>query len=606
MEEIKGVIDNYLIAQNTDYAIMINGEWGCGKTYFVQQVLFDHINKNDLYGIKYECVYVSLYGLDCVDDIGERIFFAINKNYKWIGLVSKRFASFASAIPIVGDGIKSSLELDDNEKNKIHEKLSNLSNKVIFFDDLERISKNVNLEEVLGFINNYSENEKYKTVIICNKEKIDSDVYKKFIEKTVRYVVKYDPDINVVYDELVSVTNLNNKFREYIKEKKTEVIEILICSKYKNLRTIKFIYESMSVLYAKMANILVEDNKYLNSIFDKFITYYVVYSLEYKKGCDEKKLSTLTNLRFAYLVKNREDYENDEFYKYNDIAYDINYNPTIEKYIRNGYIDDPEFNDFVSTLLSEVKRQEDTVESMMFKKITNWNLIEDNELDELIEKITDAVKSDKYDTFELIKIYTCFARLESMGFVDQNLCKTSLNIFINAIDSAFERCSSHINLSYHFGYEMDSDSDDIKEKYRPLIKHTREIYGKRESSNERNKIGRIIYCIQNKDQDGILECMSFENRERFTMVNVNTLSDVLIKADKDIKQVFRHGIYRMYPDNLINPDVSENVKIFLSKLKTNISNHLNAKQKKLLSDRYLIMLVNDIDKRIKEYFPTVN
>lgn len=28
-------MDN-LVAENTDYAIMINGDWGCGKTYYIR------------------------------------------------------------------------------------------------------------------------------------------------------------------------------------------------------------------------------------------------------------------------------------------------------------------------------------------------------------------------------------------------------------------------------------------------------------------------------------------------------------------------------------------------------------------------------------------
>ena len=27
-------VDSYLEKKNTDYALLINGEWGCGKTYY--------------------------------------------------------------------------------------------------------------------------------------------------------------------------------------------------------------------------------------------------------------------------------------------------------------------------------------------------------------------------------------------------------------------------------------------------------------------------------------------------------------------------------------------------------------------------------------------
>ncbi|ELV04678.1 P-loop NTPase fold protein [Brachyspira hampsonii] len=32
-KNIKNTIKNYLAEKNTDYGIMLTGEWGCGKTY---------------------------------------------------------------------------------------------------------------------------------------------------------------------------------------------------------------------------------------------------------------------------------------------------------------------------------------------------------------------------------------------------------------------------------------------------------------------------------------------------------------------------------------------------------------------------------------------
>ena len=47
MEEIKSIIKDYLSVKETDYAILINGQWGCGKTYFIKNELFDEILKHD-------------------------------------------------------------------------------------------------------------------------------------------------------------------------------------------------------------------------------------------------------------------------------------------------------------------------------------------------------------------------------------------------------------------------------------------------------------------------------------------------------------------------------------------------------------------------------
>lgn len=43
IEKTLSSIDVYICEKETDYAIMINGGWGSGKTYFVKNKLIDHL-----------------------------------------------------------------------------------------------------------------------------------------------------------------------------------------------------------------------------------------------------------------------------------------------------------------------------------------------------------------------------------------------------------------------------------------------------------------------------------------------------------------------------------------------------------------------------------
>ncbi len=47
MEQINQVITNYINAPKTDYAILINGPWGCGKTYHIRNNVFPVIKEMD-------------------------------------------------------------------------------------------------------------------------------------------------------------------------------------------------------------------------------------------------------------------------------------------------------------------------------------------------------------------------------------------------------------------------------------------------------------------------------------------------------------------------------------------------------------------------------
>ena len=71
------IIYDYLENKNINYAIMIDGEWGSCKTYFI---------KNKVVG-KYEnALYVSLYGISSVDKLAlketPRLFEEANVYYK--------------------------------------------------------------------------------------------------------------------------------------------------------------------------------------------------------------------------------------------------------------------------------------------------------------------------------------------------------------------------------------------------------------------------------------------------------------------------------------------------------------------------------------------
>ena len=74
MEDLIESILNYVRSNNTDYAIMINGEWGSGKTYFWNNQIKKKINTLRLNGKRYRTIYMSLYGISNLEDISKKIY----------------------------------------------------------------------------------------------------------------------------------------------------------------------------------------------------------------------------------------------------------------------------------------------------------------------------------------------------------------------------------------------------------------------------------------------------------------------------------------------------------------------------------------------------
>ena len=88
MDELVESILDYIRKPYTDHAIMINGEWGSGKTYFWNNKVKNKIESIDINGKRYKTIYMSLYGISNLDDISKKIFIemnpALNKSVKKI------------------------------------------------------------------------------------------------------------------------------------------------------------------------------------------------------------------------------------------------------------------------------------------------------------------------------------------------------------------------------------------------------------------------------------------------------------------------------------------------------------------------------------------
>ncbi|MCK4796901.1 MAG: hypothetical protein KAT05_05930 [Spirochaetes bacterium] len=83
MDYIFQIIKEYLETKYSDYALMINGKWGCGKTFYVKNSLKDLIEKDEINKIKYKVIYISLNGIRNLNEINKQIIFQkfnINKS----------------------------------------------------------------------------------------------------------------------------------------------------------------------------------------------------------------------------------------------------------------------------------------------------------------------------------------------------------------------------------------------------------------------------------------------------------------------------------------------------------------------------------------------
>ena len=81
-EDIIRFLNEYAKLPSPQYAVLLRGKWGCGKTYFVKNWLAEFDKSNKLpaneNSIELKPIYVSLFGMREISDIKSAIDRCVN------------------------------------------------------------------------------------------------------------------------------------------------------------------------------------------------------------------------------------------------------------------------------------------------------------------------------------------------------------------------------------------------------------------------------------------------------------------------------------------------------------------------------------------------
>lgn len=186
-QEIIDSFIKYLENSIYNYAYMIDGSWGSGKTFFVRELLVPAIQEhesdkkkdNSEYKEK-EVLYVSLYGIKDTEEISRLLYLELKNvitskaaGTKFSEENKKKISSWlGTGAKIFSDILKDTKGIDlENILSKIASGFS-LDNCIFIFDDLERTSCSIN--DILGYINNFIEHDGIKVLLIANEEEINT------------------------------------------------------------------------------------------------------------------------------------------------------------------------------------------------------------------------------------------------------------------------------------------------------------------------------------------------------------------------------------------------------------------------------------------------
>ena len=173
-EQLNEYIKHYLEEDKTKSAIMLNAPWGTGKSYYIQNELIDFLKKDD----RNRCIVVSLYGMKELSEISKSIY--IELRTKVLQNNSEKAETGKLVAKTVAKGITSFFGIDlsasEDDMLKLYESV-NLSGKLIVLEDVER--SNINILEILGYVNNLVEQDDVKVMLVANESEI---IKKKLIQ----------------------------------------------------------------------------------------------------------------------------------------------------------------------------------------------------------------------------------------------------------------------------------------------------------------------------------------------------------------------------------------------------------------------------------------
>lgn len=171
--QVLEAIDKYIETRLYNYAIMINGKWGCGKTFFVTQTLIPYLaQKHTGDGKTYDVNYVSLYGIKEPAEISDALFAQAIEDKLHNGIKLNRRGAHA-VTNIIEKAINLGYRAIGGEEKDIKELLSTFAdfdNNIIIFDDLERCTCDINT--VMGYINNFVEHSDAYVIVVANEDEI--------------------------------------------------------------------------------------------------------------------------------------------------------------------------------------------------------------------------------------------------------------------------------------------------------------------------------------------------------------------------------------------------------------------------------------------------
>lgn len=524
-KEIVDAVISYVRDENAKYAILIDGTWGSGKTYLYENYLVDAIDsievgKNE----RKQNVYISLYGISSIDSLAKQLITNYLIYVKGNGnkLVKKGLKPLAGIIGVASSAFSFSIGPISTDLSNVFEKIEgsiDVKDMVICFDDLERCTIPIN--EFFGFVNNLIEHcnckviiladeknigkiyantnieEKYLTVISGNRKVVEyigdgkntktqnkglgkdtngeitveevkklneilyseNYLYKDIKEKIIGKTMLYYPALKDVIKEVICGNEKSkgiiqeSQYKEYLLRHINAIVSAFTETENRNLRIIRSwifsfrkIYEATTKYYS--------NSKYYEEILNDFLRYSIWVAGAIKKN---KKITRSANYRSQDMVY-FEGHEYTHIFRYS----------FIDAWINRDVWSDEDLSQACKSIIK--RREQEDVDNppkihstgKALNELRDWYLMEDEQVEEVLEKLVHEVEKGKYAYYDYSNILSTLLYLQVNGLFTGDIKKIQ-TMMIDMI-------KKDPDVQEENDFPKNFSSEEIRDKYNELYR----------------------------------------------------------------------------------------------------------------------------------------
>jgi hypothetical protein len=545
-QQIENVFENYLLTNHVQYAILLNGGWGSGKTYFWKYTLCKIAADK-----KFKTIYISLNGISKIEALEQQLSFNLipylsnveNKTAKGVGKV------LANAVDVWFKS-ESKSNLKDLLKG-ITLSSYDFNNHIICFDDLERCQ--IPLKEVLGFINKYIEHDNAKVIILADETNLDANQkYDNIKEKIIGRILNFEPKIDDIVPLSFEHYKNKNDFYTFLCDHKTEIIKIFTEYKQNNIRTIAFYISILDKIFPALLDVQA-------SYVQEIIYFAAVITIEFKKGnlkSDDSKNSivikdirsySMIYSRNRHLATKKTNEDTDIAKSPQDIFYETycqnkNYffYKLIYSYIISGYFDIEAFKKEIQQRYPEVVPPEiqdlRTILNYKFRELSDYDFAES------ANNVLNYVKEGKYFIYEYAQIAHFFYFFSDNQLI--NLSVASIKQYLLAgLEIAKQRKQIHdYSLTNMLFFE---DKNPTVTEIKHII---RDIHNEIKKEQYQQISDEFITGINNKDEQDLADFMrkNIISSKLFKYIEINVFVEAIINLSNKKLSSFTNLIGNTY------------------------------------------------------------